>query len=73
MKMKLLSLAMAVLIFSTARSQSFHLGIKGGANINKLTGNHLKTNSVMGIIWVVLQKLVWAVNGLYSQKYYLTR
>jgi hypothetical protein len=38
MKMKLLSLAVAVLIFSTAHSQSFHLGIKGGANINKLSG-----------------------------------
>lgn len=38
MKTKLLSLAIAVLIFSTARSQGFHLGIKGGANINKLSG-----------------------------------
>lgn len=38
MKMKLLSLVLAVLIFSTAHSQSFHLGIKGGANINKLSG-----------------------------------
>lgn len=38
MKIKLLSLAMAVLIFSTARSQSIHLGIKGGTNINKISG-----------------------------------
>ena len=38
MKIKLVSLAAAVLIFSTAHSQSFHLGIKGGANINKLSG-----------------------------------
>ncbi len=38
MKTKVLSLAIAVLIFSTARSQSFHLGVKGGANINKLSG-----------------------------------
>jgi hypothetical protein len=38
MKIKLLSLALAVLIFSTASSQSFHLGLKGGANINKLSG-----------------------------------
>jgi hypothetical protein len=38
MKIKLLSLALAVLIFSTAHSQSFHLGIKAGANINKLSG-----------------------------------
>ena len=29
---------MAVLIFSTARSQSFHLGVKGGTNINKISG-----------------------------------
>lgn len=38
MKLKLFSLAMAVLIFSTARSQSFHLGVKGGTNINKISG-----------------------------------
>ncbi len=30
---------MAVLIFSTARSQSFHLGVKGGTNINKISGH----------------------------------
>lgn len=36
--MKLLSLAVAVLIFSTAHSQSIHLGIKGGTNINKIDG-----------------------------------
>ena len=38
MKTKLLTLAIAVLIFSAANSQSFHVGIKGGAKINKLTG-----------------------------------
>lgn len=38
MKIKLLSFAIAVFIFSTARSQSFHLGIKGGTNINKIDG-----------------------------------
>ena len=38
MKIKLLSLAVAVLIFSTAHSQSFSLGVKAGANINKLSG-----------------------------------
>ena len=38
MKTKLLTLAITVLIFSAAHSQSFHVGIKGGANISKLTG-----------------------------------
>ncbi len=38
MKTKLLTLAIAVLIFSAANSQSFHVGIKGGANINKIIG-----------------------------------
>lgn len=38
MKIKLLFLAMAVLIFSTARAQSIHLGIKVGTNINKISG-----------------------------------
>lgn len=38
MKAKLLSLAISAMILSTAHSQSFHLGIKGGANINKLSG-----------------------------------
>jgi opacity protein-like surface antigen len=39
MKIKLLSLAMAVLIFSSAaQAQSIHLGIKGGTNINKISG-----------------------------------
>jgi hypothetical protein len=37
MKTKLVSLAVALMVFSTAHSQ-FHLGIKGGANINKLAG-----------------------------------
>ena len=38
MKIKLLFLALAVLIFSTARSQSFDLGVKAGVNINKISG-----------------------------------
>jgi Outer membrane protein beta-barrel domain len=38
MKTKLLALVLSVMIFSAAHSQGFHLGIKGGANINKLTG-----------------------------------
>ncbi len=37
MKTKLFSLLLSTLIFSAAHSQ-FHLGIKGGANVNKLTG-----------------------------------
>ncbi len=38
MKTKLLTLALSLMIFSAANSQGFHLGIKGGANVNKLTG-----------------------------------
>ncbi|MBC7890529.1 MAG: PorT family protein [Ferruginibacter sp.] len=38
MKTKLLTLVLSTIIFSAAYSQSFHLGIKGGANVNKLTG-----------------------------------
>ncbi len=38
MKTKLVSLVIAVMIISTAHSQIFSLGIKGGANINKLSG-----------------------------------
>jgi hypothetical protein len=59
MKTKLVTLALAVLIFSTAHSQSFHLGVKAGANINKLSGQpfsdqfsygyHLGGYSVIGL------------------------
>ncbi|MEP7109874.1 MAG: porin family protein [Ferruginibacter sp.] len=38
MKTKLLALFLSVICFSAAYSQSFHLGIKGGANVNKLSG-----------------------------------
>jgi hypothetical protein len=38
MKAKLVTLAIAVMIFSTAHSQMFSLGVKAGANINKLSG-----------------------------------
>lgn len=38
MKSKLLSLAVAVLIFSVMQAQSIHLGIKVGTNINKISG-----------------------------------
>lgn len=42
MKTKLLSLIIVTMIFSSAYSQGFHLGIKGGANVNKLTGKSFK-------------------------------
>ena len=38
MKTKLLSLVLATMIISATHAQSFHLGIKGGADINKITG-----------------------------------
>ena len=38
MNHKLLSLSIAVLIFSTAKSQSFHLGLQGGTTIGKISG-----------------------------------
>jgi len=42
MKTKFLALALSVLAFSAADAQSFHLGIKGGANINKIPGKSFK-------------------------------
>ena len=42
MKTKLATLALAVFIFSSAHAQTFHLGIKGGANVNKITGKSFK-------------------------------
>ena len=48
MKTKLLNLAIALLIFSAANSQSFHVGIKGGANISKLTGKSFKEEFSFG-------------------------
>ena len=38
MNLKLLSLAITVMICSTVKSQSFHLGIKGGTTIGKISG-----------------------------------
>lgn len=38
MKSKLVILAIFSIVSSTAFSQKLHLGVKGGANINKLTG-----------------------------------
>lgn len=42
MKTKLLALVLSTVIFSAANAQSFHLGVKGGANINKITGQSFK-------------------------------
>ncbi|MEO6231475.1 MAG: porin family protein [Ferruginibacter sp.] len=47
MKTKLLTLIAAVLFFSAANAQ-FHLGVKGGANINKLTGQSFKDEFSFG-------------------------
>jgi len=47
MKTKLVTLALALMVFSTAHSQ-FHLGIKGGANINKLAGVSFKDEFSFG-------------------------
>lgn len=38
MKTNLLTIIFSVFIFSAAHSQSFHLGVKAGANVNKLKG-----------------------------------
>ena len=38
MNLKLLSLALTVMICSTVKSQSFHLGLKGGTTIGKISG-----------------------------------
>ena len=38
MNLKLLSLSIAVMIFSTAKSQSFHVGLQGGTTISKISG-----------------------------------
>jgi hypothetical protein len=42
MKTKLTTLILSVLFFTAAHSQSFHIGVKGGANINKITGQSFK-------------------------------
>jgi len=42
MKTKLVTLALTVFIFSAAHAQTFHLGVKGGANVNKITGKSFK-------------------------------
>ena len=48
MKSKILSLAVAVLIFSAAQAQSIHLGIKGGTNINKISGESFNQKFTYG-------------------------
>ncbi len=48
MKLKILSIAVAILLLSTANAQSFHLGIKGGANINKITGESFNQQFTYG-------------------------
>lgn len=48
MKTKLLTVVLSVLIFSAAHSQGFHLGVKGGVNMNKLTGKSFKDEFTYG-------------------------
>lgn len=42
MKAKLATLALAVFIITASNAQTFHLGVKGGANLNKITGQSFK-------------------------------
>jgi len=48
MKTKLLSLAILILISSSAVAQKIHIGFKGGASINKLTGKSFKEEFSFG-------------------------
>jgi hypothetical protein len=48
MKLKLISLAAMLLILSTSFSQGFNIGIKGGASINKITGQSFKDEFTYG-------------------------
>ncbi len=48
MKVKLLSLAIFCIISSTAFSQSFKLGIKAGATLNKITGQSFDEQFTFG-------------------------
>ena len=48
MKLKLISLAAMLLIFSTSFSQGFNIGIKGGASINKIDGQSFKDEFTYG-------------------------
>ncbi len=48
MKTKILSLALLLFIGSSAFSQSFKLGIKGGANLGKISGKSFKDQYKLG-------------------------
>ena len=48
MKLKLVSMAAMLLIFSTSFSQGLNFGIKGGASINKITGKSFKDEFTYG-------------------------
>jgi hypothetical protein len=48
MKLKLISVAATLFIFSTSFSQKFAIGIKGGASINKITGKTFKDEFTYG-------------------------
>lgn len=48
MKTKILSLALVTIISTTAFAQKIHVGFKGGASINKLTGKSFKEEFSFG-------------------------
>ena len=48
MKTKIISLAVALFIFSVSFSQGLTFGVKGGASINKLTGKSFKEEFSIG-------------------------
>jgi len=48
MKLKLISLAASLLIFLSSFSQTFNIGIKGGASINKIDGSSFKDEFTYG-------------------------
>jgi hypothetical protein len=48
MKIKLISLAASLLIFLSSFSQTFNIGIKGGASINKIDGMSFKDEFTYG-------------------------
>jgi hypothetical protein len=48
MKKKLISLAAVLFIFASSFAQTFHVGIKGGASINKITGKSFNEEFTYG-------------------------
>ena len=48
MKTKLSALVLSFLLFSAAHSQSFHIGIKGGTNMTKITGSSFSEKFTFG-------------------------